>query len=195
MCLSKSIASDNSQDAIENSKLLPIGKSTVDAVPVPIRLGVNDINNKIDKLRSASVNSVTTLNQHTEVTTTIITNQDGSVETETSIQSKPQNCLPLSPKLTSPEDDSPGSPCGNFKLRSYRLEKKASKPRKYPCKSCTVVKDSIQELNDHHKRKHEQVMCGTCNKIFDAPLQLNRHMYEYYEKTLNYDKCSQSFTF
>ena len=167
----------------------------MDAVPVSIRLSVNDINNEIDKLRSASVNSVTTLNQHTEVTTTIITNQDGSVETETSIQSKPQKCLPLSPKPTSPEDGSPGSPHGNFKLRSYRLKKKASKPRKYPCKSCTVVKDSIQELNDHHKRKHEQVMCGTCNKIFDAPLQLNRHMYEYYQKTLNCDKCSQSFTF
>ena len=194
MSLSKSIASDNSQDAIENSELLPIGKSTVDAVPVPIRLGVNDVNNKIDKLKSASVNSVTTPNQHTEVTTTIITNQDGSVETKTSIQSK-ANCLPLSPKLTSPEDDSPGSPHGNFKLRSYKLKKKAAKPRKYPCKSCTVVKNSIQELNDHHKRKHEQVMCGTCNKIFDAPLQLNRHMYEHYEKTLNCDKCSRSFTF
>ena len=141
------------------------------------------------------MNSVTTLNQHTKVTTTIITNQDGSVETETSIQSKPQNCLPLSPKPTLPKDNSPGSPWGNFKLRSYRLKKKASKPRKYLCKSCTVVKDSIQELNDHHKRKHEQVMCGTCNKIFDAPLQLNRHMYKHYEKTLNCDKCSQSFTF
>ena len=33
LSLSKSIASDNSQDAIENSELLPIGKSTVDAVP------------------------------------------------------------------------------------------------------------------------------------------------------------------
>ena len=193
LSLSKSIASDNSQDAIENSELLPIGKSIVDAVPVPIRLGVNDVNKEIDKLKSASVNSVTTPNQHTEVTTTIITNQDGSVETKTSIQSK-ANRSPLSPKLTSPEDDSPGSPRGNFKLRSYKLKKKAAKPRKYPCKSCTLVKNSIQELNDHHKRKHEQVMCGTCNKIFDAPLQLNRHMYEHYEKTLNCDKCSRSFS-
>ena len=38
-------------------------------------------------------------------------------------------------------------------------------------------------------------MCSTCNKIFNAPLQLNRHMYEHYEKTLNCDKCSRSFTF
>ena len=192
LSLSKSIASDNSQDAIKNSELLPIGKSTVDAVPVPIRLGVNDVNKEIDKLKSASVNNVT--NQHTKVTTTIITNQDGSVETKTSIQSK-ADWLPLSSKPTSPEDNSPGSPCGNFKLRSYKLKKKAAKPQKYLCKSCTVVKNSIQELNDHHKRKYEQVMCGTCNKIFDAPLQLNRHMYEHYEKTLNCDKCSRSFTF
>ena len=102
LSLSKSIASDNSQDAIENSELLPIGKSTVDAVPVPIRLGVNNVNKEIDKLKSASVNNLTTPNQHTEVTTTIITNQDGSVETKTSIQSKADR-LPLSPKLTSPK--------------------------------------------------------------------------------------------
>ena len=65
LSLSKSMASDNSQDAIENSELLLIGKSTVDAVPVPIKLSVNDVNNEIDKLKSASVNSVTTPNQHT----------------------------------------------------------------------------------------------------------------------------------
>ena len=30
---------------------------------------------------------------------------------------------------------------------------------------------------------HEQVMCGTCNKLLDAPLQLTQHMHEHYEKT------------
>ena len=38
-------------------------------------------------------------------------------------------------------------------------------------------------------------MCGTCKKLFDAPLQLSRHMYEYYEKNLQCDRCDQSFTF
>ena len=92
------MASDNSQDAMENSELLPIGKSTVDAVPVLIRLGLNDINKEIDNLRKSSGMSVTNLNQNTEVTTVIIANQDGSIETKTSI--KPQNCLLSSPKPT-----------------------------------------------------------------------------------------------
>ena len=38
-------------------------------------------------------------------------------------------------------------------------------------------------------------MCGTCKKLFDAPLQLTRHMYEHYEKTLSCDRCDQCFTF
>ena len=42
---------------------------------------------------------------------------------------------------------------------------------------------------------HEQVMCGTCNKLFDAPLQLTRHMYEHYEKSLQCNWCDQSFMF
>ena len=119
LSLSKSIPSDNSQDAIDNSDLLPIGKPTVDAAPVPIRLGTDDVNKEIDKLRkpfvngTKSVDSALTQNQVTEVTITIIANQDGSLETETSIQSKPQKpvSLPTSPKLTqSLDEDSPGSP-------------------------------------------------------------------------------------
>ena len=38
-------------------------------------------------------------------------------------------------------------------------------------------------------------MCGTCKKLFGAPLQLTRHMYEHYEKTLPCDRCDQCFTF
>ena len=53
----------------------------------------------------------------------------------------------------------------------------------------------LQELNDHHKQKHEQVMCGTCNKLFDAPLQLARHMYEHCEKQLKCDHCKERFVF
>ena len=80
-------------------------------------------------------------------------------------------------------------------MRSYKLKKKGSKSRKYACKSCNAVKDSVQELNDHHKQRHEQVMCGTCNRLFDMPLQFTRHIYDHYEKTLPCDICDQHFTF
>ena len=38
-------------------------------------------------------------------------------------------------------------------------------------------------------------MCGTCKKLFDAPLQLARHMYEHCEKTLKCGCCDKSFVF
>ena len=57
------------------------------------------------------------------------------------------------------------------------------------------MKDLVKELNEHHKRRHEQVMCGTYKKLFDALLQLARHMYEHYEKNIQCDHCDQCFTF
>ena len=38
-------------------------------------------------------------------------------------------------------------------------------------------------------------MCGTCKKLFDAPLQLTRHMYDHCDKNLACDKCNQRYTF
>ena len=202
LSLSKSMPSDNSQDDLDNSELLPIGKKTVDVAPVPICLGTDDVNREIKKrmIPCATKGTDTLPDQtpDTEITTTIIANSDGSVVSTVSEQKhKPKlSSLPNLPKATNtPPDDSPGSPRGNFQLRSYKLKKKGTKSRKYACKSCNAVKDSVQELNDHHKRRHEQVMCGTCKKLFDAPLQLTTHMYEHYKKTLPCDRCDQCFTF
>ena len=185
LSLSKSVPSDISQEDIDNSELLPIGKRTVDAAPVPICLGTDDVNREIEKLLTPSTikrnDKPSDQTQDTEITTTIITNRDGSVVSTVSEQKdKPKPSLvPNLPKTTNTiPDEAPSSPQGNFQLRSYKLKKKGTKSRKYVCKLCNAVKDSVQELNDHHKRRHEQVMCGTCNKLFDAPLQLNRHMYE-----------------
>ena len=176
--------SENSQEDLDNSALLLIGKPTIDAAPVPIHLGMDDVNKEISKLRlptETNGDPQTKPSTTGVTTTTIITNLDGSIlsmTTDTMLKS-----LPSSPKTKGiPSDDSPGSPHGDFKLRSYKLKKKGTKTRKYACKSCGAVKSSIQELNEHHKWRHKQVMCGTCSKLFDAPLQLARHMYEHYEK-------------
>ena len=50
LSLSKSIPSDISQEDLDNSELLPIGKWTVDVALVPIRLGTDDVNREIKKL-------------------------------------------------------------------------------------------------------------------------------------------------
>ena len=174
----------------------------MDAAPVPIHLGTDDVNREIKKLLIPSEtkgnDELSDQTQDTEITTTIITNHDGSVVSTVSEQKdKPKPSSPPNlPKTTNTApDEVPGSPRGNFQLRSYKLRKKGNKSRKYVCKSCNAVKDSVPELNDHHKRRHEQVMCRTCNKLFDAPLQLTRHMYEHYEKTLPCNRCDQHFTF
>ena len=128
---------------------------------VPIHLGTDDINREIEKLKIPSVTKAMDVvleeKQGSEITTTIITNCDGTVVSTTS---EPAECtgpqtsssLPSLPKITTiSPDNSPGSPQGNFQLRSYKWKKKGTKSRKYTCQSCNAVKDSVQELNEHQK--------------------------------------------
>ena len=80
LSLSKSLPSENSQEDLDNSELLPIGKPTIDAAPAPICLGMDD---------KPSTTEVTT--------TTIIANPDGSVLSMTT-DTMPKS-LPSSPKM------------------------------------------------------------------------------------------------
>ena len=128
LLLSKSMASDISQEDFDNSELLLIGKTTMDAAPVPICLGADDINREIEKLKIPNVtkamDTISEQNQSSEITTTIIANLDGSVVAATSEHTGPQKSpsLPSSPNTTTtPPEDSPGFPRGNFQLRSYKL--------------------------------------------------------------------------
>ena len=200
LSLSKSLPSENSQEDLNNSELLLIGKPTVDAALVPIRLGLEDVNEEIARIRLSAPNlqtnppSTSVMTTTTTTTTTIIMNQDGAVlSTRMDETSKSPVTSPNAKGI--PSDDSQGSPQGDFKLRSYKFKKKVVKSHNFSCKSCGVINKSVQDLNKHHKQTHKQVMCGTCNKLFDAPLQLARHMYEHYEKTLQCDRCDQGFTF
>ena len=129
LSLGKSMPSDNSQEYLDNSELLPIGKRTVDTAPVPIRLGTDDVNREIKKLKIPSATKGNDMlpdqTLDTEITTTIITNHDGSVVSAVSEQKhKPKpSSLPNSPKTTKTSPNgSPGSPQGNFQLRSYKLK-------------------------------------------------------------------------
>ena len=129
LSLGKSMPSDNSQEYLDNSELLPIGKRTVDTAPVPIRLGTDDVNREIKKLKIPSATKGNDMlpdqTLDTEITTTIITNHDGSVVSAVSEQKhKPKpSSLPNSPKTTkTPPNGSPGSPQGNFQLRSNKLK-------------------------------------------------------------------------
>ena len=100
---------------MENSEILPIGKPTVDATPVPIHLSSKDVDAEIARLNlsapNKSINSVSSqvsaITTTTTTTTTIITNQSGAILT-TQTEDSPNTPL-TSPKPKS-SDDSPGSP-------------------------------------------------------------------------------------
>ena len=117
LSLSKSMPSDNSQEDLDNSELLPISKKTVDAAPVPIHLGTDDVNREIKKLvipgATKGNDMLPDQTPDMEITTTIIANRDGSVVSTVSEQKhKPKpSLLPNSPKTTNtPPNYSPGSP-------------------------------------------------------------------------------------
>ena len=197
LSLSRSLPSNGDDDieVTENSELMPIGKPTLDVAPVPIRLSRDDVKAEITRLNLHELNNDVSNSQSTTTTTTtttIITSKSGVVLTTCSDEAP---IMPLASPTPKSSENSPGYPHGNFRLRSYGLKKKSVKSKKFPCKSCGAIKKSVQALNDHHKRNHSQVMCRTCKKLFDAPLQLARHMHEHCEKTLKCGRCDKSFVF
>ena len=60
----------------------------------------------------------------------------------------------------------------------------------YHCGYCMKIFDSLQHLNNHHKRKHNPVTCDICNKQFATPNTLIRHAYGHLAKL-----CDQTFHF
>ena len=74
---------DDTMDSFDNSELMPIGMpSTSDIAPVPIRLGKDDVNAEISKLKlrdTAENDSATNIPQQTTTTTTIITSKTGTI--------------------------------------------------------------------------------------------------------------------
>ena len=64
LSLSRSIPSEASSDVLDNSELMPIGKKTIDTVPVPIKLSTEDVKSAIAK-HAVTVNS----EQPTQATT------------------------------------------------------------------------------------------------------------------------------
>ena len=55
-----------------------------------------------------------------------------------------------SPTNAGDPTDTPVSPRGKLKLKSFRLVKKITKQRKFICKSCGEIKTTVQGMNDPH---------------------------------------------
>ena len=107
-----------------------------------------------------------------------------------------QSQSPLSTKTAkTASTDMPQSPKGSLNVTSYKLKKSTTRAHNFKCTHCGVIKSSVLLLNDHHRRRYGNVMCGVCNKLFNAPLQLACHMYEHEDKDFECSKCKQRFNF
>ena len=93
----------------------------------------------------------------------------------------------------SPNKDSVSTK-GDFKTQRFSL-KRSKKPRKFGCKMCDKVCESIHELSVHHQQMHNILYCDVCTKAFNNPASLARHKYIHQEAKFQYDDCDQSFPF
>ena len=73
---------------------------------------------------------------------------------------------------------SEASVCGVFKTESHTL-KKCTSTRKYKCRMCREGVDGAKDLLEHHQKKDGIVYCKICQKAFNNPLSLTRHIYEH----------------
>ena len=175
----------------EDDTELPLGVLPVDAAPVPITLGNQDVLNAIENFKQTNCNTGTGSNNSDDPKTTEDAKRNNN-EKEIKNNDKKNNTEPKSV----PESSPPTSPAkGNLVIVKHGIWRKKSTGRTYKCAQCNKHKSSTQELNKHYRLKHKPVMCSICNKLFDLPGTLKKHMYGHLDKPYKFDKCSESFHF
>ena len=96
------------------------------------------------------------------------------------------------PKTTNKESDSLVTKKGSrgaFKSQLYGLRHPSAKDRSYKCKICGKSKHSMEDLNNHHRRRHGKQECEICGKKFDLATSLTHHMYTHFLRKFYCDKC------
>ena len=69
--------------------------------------------------------------------------------------------------------------------------------RTYRCqqKNCDYSGKSLRELNIHHIGNHEKVHCSGCDKVFNTPSSMKRHVYCHGDLPHVCDVCNEGFAF
>ena len=155
-------------DDNDNALLMPIGMSNKpeDVAPQPLRLDQVSVDNAIAEIVNA---------EQTELEEKQVSNITDEAPTE-----QPDNAN-VPPPANEPDDDTTAVKKGSLKTKTYVLRKKPDNKRSFKCSECNVIKVTVHELNDHHRRRHNPQMCGVCNRTFVLASSLTRHMYEHEE--------------
>ena len=110
---------------------------------------------------------------------------DTEVESDVTVETPPKsNSQPIT---STPKK-------GTISITQHALKRKAT-PRRYKCKECSIVLESVHELTTHHQTNHNILYCSTCKRPFNNPMSLSRHEYEHKKKNLPCPKCDRTFTF
>ena len=77
---------------------------------------------------------------------------------------------------------------GQFEVKTIGLEKR--RPKKYRCRICKDVVDSIGERNRHMAEKHglNEFKCRQCDEKFEMENSLERHK-KVHNETVKFLKC------
>ena len=162
----------------EDDTELPLGVLPVDAAPVPITLGKQDVLNTIENFKQKNGETGTGSNNNNYPKIPEDVKCDNN-EKENKNKDKKNNTEPKS----APESSPPTSPAkGNLVIIKHGIQRKKRTGCTYKCARCNKCKSSTQELNKHYRLKHKPLMCGICNKLFDLPGTLKKHMYGHLDK-------------
>ena len=160
----------------DNALLMPIGGSNIpeDVAPQPLRLDQVSVDRVIAEI--------------------VDTEQSEIKDDRADGKDKNENVIAPLP-TEEPDEESTAPKKGSLKTKTYVLKKKPSTKRLFKCSECKVVKPTVQELNNHHRRHHNPRMCKICNRTFALASSLARHMYEHDEKRFQCEKCEFSSHF
>ena len=169
---------DTLEEDDENALLMPIGgaNNPEDIAPQPIRLDRDSVDNTIAELVETEELKKATEKERTNPTVTLLAPTD-------------QLQMPTDPPpVVQSPDVSVNTKKGSLITKMYVLHKSEVK-RSFKCSECNTVKQTIQKLNEHHRKKHNPQMCGICNRTFALASSLTRHMYVHEEKRFKCDSC------
>ena len=173
----------------EEDTELPLGVLQVDAAPVPIALGNQDVLNAIENFKQK--NGETGIPSNNDVPKTPGDVKQDNNEKENKNKDKKDDTEPQS----APESSSLTSPAkGNLVIMKHGIRRKKSMKRTYKCARCDKCKNSTQELNKHYRLKHKPLMCGICNKLFDLPGTLKNTCTDTWIDPLNVTSVVKAFT-